>query len=329
MAKAAEDYVARAFGATLKLKGIKPKSLPHFVLDQYRLWEGDLLGRATVLAAVRDRRTGTGATANFVKHRDLIQRETGAASVLLLLGRTTNAIRHQLIDRKIAFLAPDAQLYVPEALLDVRERSQAREPLRIDANHLSPTAQVLVLANLLGKDARDVSLTELADRFGSSVMSMSRAADELEARKIAKAHHVGRRRQLNIAAAGVDLWSLAQPYLRNPIRKVRRLAGPAPADLGLLAGESALAELTMLGRPRIERKAVPAAHWKQLSSGIALRPAGPFDDPHFEVETWAYDPCVLASGRTVDPLSLYLTMRDHADERTAQAADQLLEQFAW
>ena len=59
------------------------------------------------------------------------------------------------------------------------------------------------------------------------------------------------------------------------------------------------------------------------------RAATSFDDARFEIETWSYDPGVLATGETVDPLSLYLTVRNHADERVAQAADQLLEQFQW
>jgi hypothetical protein len=48
-----------------------------------------------------------------------------------------------------------------------------------------------------------------------------------------------------------------------------------------------------------------------------------------EVETWTYDPGALARDDVVDRLSLHLSLRHHPDERVAQAANELLEDFAW
>jgi hypothetical protein len=47
------------------------------------------------------------------------------------------------------------------------------------------------------------------------------------------------------------------------------------------------------------------------------------------IETWTYDPRLLARDGFVDPLSLYLSVRHSRDERVAQAADRLLEPFGW
>jgi DNA-binding MarR family transcriptional regulator len=329
LATAAEDYVLRAFGVKLDLAPLLPKGLPHFVKDQYRFWRGTLLGQPAILMAVTDTRSGTGATANFIKHRELIKRDLGASLVLMLLDRTTAAIRRQLVDRKVGFLAPGAQLYIPEAFLDLRERERSNIPSAPDKELLSPTAQTLVLGALLGLPIDNANLTELAERFGVAVMSVSRALDELEAHGIAKAKRIGRQRRLHFTKGSRDLWRAAEPLLQSPVRATRTLVGERLGTIGQLAGESALAHDTMLAPPRVQRWALPAARWKEVSRDLELKPATSFDDARFEIETWSYDPRVLAPGATVDPLSLYLTVRNHADERVAQAADQLLEQFEW
>jgi len=60
---------------------------------------------------------------------------------------------------------------------------------------------------------------------------------------------------------------------------------------------------------------------------LIVRDAG--DPAGDEIETWSYDPAALATSDVVDELSLYLSTRDHPDERVAQAADQLLENMSW
>jgi hypothetical protein len=68
---------------------------------------------------------GSGATAQYLKHREMVRHQLGADLVLLLLGRVPGAIRRQMMERKIGFIAPGAQLYVPEVFLDLRERAPA------------------------------------------------------------------------------------------------------------------------------------------------------------------------------------------------------------
>ena len=50
-----------------------------------------------------------------------------------------------------------------------------------------------------------------------------------------------------------------------------------------------------------------------------------------EFEVWAYDPRLLvaAPGADVDPLSLYLSLKDHPDERVEAAAGELIRAHAW
>lgn len=328
LAEAAEAYVDDTFGERLGLVPVAPTNLPHFIIDRYAIWQGSLNGRTLLLMAIKEiLPPGSGATAQYLKHRDLVQRELGADLVLLLLDRAPNAIRRQMVDRKIGFIASGAQLYVPEAFLDLRERAPAFAIA--SAASISPTTQFLLLAIMQGRNLGDLNLTELADDLGVSIMSISRTLDELEALQLAKAHHVGRQRRLHMLLRGQKLWEAVQAQLQSPVRKVRVVCAQDGEKIGPLAGTSALARYTMLAPPRTETRAVLAASWKNLAAADTLRPATAFDDERIEVQTWTYDPRILARNGVIDPLSLYLSVRGSPDERIAQAAEELLETFEW
>ena len=72
-------------------------------------------------------------------------------------------------------------------------------------------------------------------------MSVSRALDELEALQLARAYYEGRQRRKHMLLGGHELWEAVQLRLQSPIRKVRIISPIQDGDIGLLAGESALA----------------------------------------------------------------------------------------
>ena len=325
LAEAAEGYVRHAFGLGLELIPIAPTNVPHFVLDRYKLWQGRLGGRSLVLMVLREPRQGV--TADYLKHRDLVRRQLGVDLILLLLSHVPNAIRRQMVERQIGFIAPGAQLYVPEALLDLRER--APRIAIAPADQISPTTQLLLLAILQGVALEDEHLTDIAKRFDVSIMSMSRTLDELEALQLAKARHVGRQRRLHMLLGSHELWETVRERLQSPVRKVRIVGSRIGDDIAPLAGESALARYTMLAAPRVETRAILSVHWKGLKERLALSPAVAFDDDRTEIQTWAYSPRILARDGVIDRFSLYLSIRSSLDERVVQAAEELMETFEW
>jgi len=328
LALEAGAYVQQAFGMQLGLMHTEPRGLPHFLLDRYRLWRGQLNGEPLLLVAIREQVPGSGATHQFIRHRDILRAELGVRVVLLLLDHVSTAIRRQMVDRHIGFVAPGAQLYVPEALLDLRERTS--RPRVIVGDHLGPTAQLLTIAALLNRLPREASQTELAARYEVAIMSVSRALDELEAMELAVPQIVGRQRWLRFTLEGADLWHAVEPRLQSPVRKTRTVRGALPLDVAPFAGESALAHYTMLAEPPFAQRALAAAHWKIAQSDFQLREGFDFDDTdRIELETWSYDPRALARDDVIDPISLHLSTRHHPDERIARAAQQLLEQFGW
>jgi len=47
------------------------------------------------------------------------------------------------------------------------------------------------------------------------------------------------------------------------------------------------------------------------------------------IEVWSYEPKLLGNNESVDPLSLYLSLRYSPDERVHQQLERLIEEVPW
>jgi hypothetical protein len=102
----------------------------------------------------------------------------------------------------------------------------------------------------------------------------------------------------------------------------RRIRGP-------LAGLSALAQCSLLAEPDLITIALDRKGWKALHHGDRFVEAMPDDPDGRMVEIWNYDPNLFAGDGRVDPLSLYLSLRDNPDERVQAALDQMMRKVPW
>jgi DNA-binding MarR family transcriptional regulator len=316
-------YVETVLQAPLVIDGpMAGSNLPAFLNQRYVLVEGEILGRQCILMLGVDIQDDTPAT--IAKHRDLVRRQAPERAVIVVTERLSNHNRHRLIAQHVPFIVPGNQLFAPELAVDLREhfRSERDAP----ADGLAPTAQLIVLAALMGRIAPDTTATELASQFRYSAMSMGRAITELEAFELAQTQADGRFRHVRFTLPREALWARARPHLRSPVRKRRRVRRP-PHRLDLpLAGETALAERTDLSAPRVETRAVAASAWKATATIYDLENPPSWDEAVIELETWTYDPLLLGDAGMVDDLSLWLSLPDGADDRVAAAKDALLRQ---
>jgi hypothetical protein len=324
----AQAYAREAFELDLSLEPIRSTGLPFYLVDRYALWRGDLFGRPCVFIAPRPAELAEG-WAELPRHRDVLRHQLKADLIVLLFEGLQPRRRKKLIADRIAFMVAGAQLYVPEMMLDLREARSAKPSLTQAPDTFAPTTQLIAIAALLNRPVGGENATTLARWFGVAAMSMVRAFDELNAAGVADTGRVGRERTLHLKADGRDLWRQIEPQLHSPVRKVRRVVMPRPEYFpGLVAGESAISLYTPLASPRVQTLAVAAADWNRLFREhlAGVDPGNPYG---YDIETWSYDPAVLAENKVVDPVSLYLSVRHHKDERVAQAAEQLLEHMPW
>ena len=297
-------------------------ALPVFLSRSYWFFE-TRLGRTPIL--FMSARESSGHTpAEIKKHLELTAWEFDGV-VAYSNERLAANFRARLIAAGIAFAIPGNQLYLPELAVDLREHFKGLRAKRPDK--LSPSAQQVLFCHLLDVEyARPITPSELANPLRYSIMTTSRAFDELAAAGLARIERNGRKKLLWFRFEGRPLVEQAKPILLNPQRRLHHIRWlKEPPDLPL-AGEHALARLSNLNPANAppayavtseQARDFFAANWAKLAEADY--------DSDGALATWRYDPGVLAKNQMVDPLSLFAQYWNDPDERLSMAAEELLE----
>lgn len=320
-----KHYLREVLGIALEYSDWeRVASFPNHLQDAYRFQHCELLGRNFLLFLSYDPEFTPAA---IEKHINWVGNKTGMRGVFVA-DSIESYNRKRLIERKIPFIVPENQLYLPDLALDLREHLKKAKNT---VDKLSPASQVIVLSFLLGRlaDAEALSPTGLSKQFSYSKMSMSRSLDELRALELVETLHEGKNAFSKFVCSGWDLWAKAKPFLRTPVKK-RIYLDELFHKLSYKTGEYALDELTMLASRR-EAWAVTSKEWKELQGKdtIHMIPEVSKDMAHTELEIWSYAPSLLSDGPTVDRLSLVLSLQDQKDERVEMAVDELMDRIVW
>ena len=297
------------------------KTLPVFLTRLYRFFETRTGQTPLLFMWARPASEHTPAEIN--KHVDLARRGFDGI-VVYSAERLTARSRARLIAGGVAFAVPGNQLFIPELATDLREYFRAPKPERPDK--LSPSAQLFLFFHLLqDKPARPWTPTELTGPLQYSIMTTSRAFDELAAVGLARVERHGRRKLLSFRSERRSLIDVSKTLLIRPERQLNHVRWrKRPPDLPL-AGEHALARFSDLSPPTTPPvyAVAPQQLRDLLAVGWADRSEAAYDSDG-ALATWRYDPGILARNQVIDPLSLFAQFWDDPDERLSMAVDRLL-----
>lgn len=297
--------------------------LPYYLQDAFELWTMDLLGHGVILAA--EKRLAKPSVGNIQRQVDTIESLAGRRVVYVATALASYE-RKRLIEQKVPFIVPGNQLYLPDLGIDLREYFRKRQS---DAELLlSPSTQALLIRGLLRSTwSSRWYPSETMIELGYTAMTLSRAVRELNASGLASVDRDGRRTYLEMSDTARATWERARPLMRNPVKRTvwtlttANLAG-LPARL---AGQSALAQYTLISPPQIPVYAVHMAAWRDF--GRQLVPVPEPMPGATEWQLWSYSPFLQEDSKTVDVLSLILSLQDSADDRLQLAIDELTEQL--
>jgi DNA-binding MarR family transcriptional regulator len=318
-------YLLEALGIEARLQDWgEVKRLPLFLAKAFafktaRLGEQDLL-------AVLDK-TGDWTSEGLAKQ--LQQLELLAKLPVVFATQTmTPQARNRLVAQRTPFVVPGQQLYLPFQGIVFKERYPARTAV---GEHLAYATQAMLIHTLLKTTDKVFQPGPMARLLDYTPMTMTRAFNELQARGLAKGRAQGRNRLLEFKLAGRELWERAKPLMQNPLRKRLWLTHDTQvqSQYGLKAGLSALAERSDLAPPECPVYAVPPTGWGWAGITAAKKDVLPYaQSDAIEVQSWVYPPTLFTQDKSVDPLNLYLTLRDDPDERV-QAALVEIEKRLW
>ncbi len=299
--------------------------LPLFLRERYSFYRGRMLGQK-VLLALESSDWESGSPGEYGNQLERLRAELGE-EVVLVLGAITSYARNRLVRAGVPFIVPGTQVFLPGRLVDLRERfpTDRSNP----SGRLSAAAQLLLLCHLQKGGLAGLPLSEIAVTLGYTTPVISKAKDELEGAGLCEVKRAGRSLTLQFTEVKADLWQQALPRLGSPVRKTRWVRWENPGYPAVAAGLTALSKRTMIEDDRLPTFALASkVVTKNLEAGIfnGCRDAHEAD---LQLEVWVYNPVLLARDEMVDSLSLYLSLRDVADERVQGELDHMMEELKW
>ncbi len=311
-----------------KLDAEAAKSLPVFVSQIYEIYRADLFDREYSLMLCRSKDRPT--PAEVEKHGKLTRSILGP-NVVFVFSMLPSFDRKRLIERRISFIVPGRQTYLPVALIDLREKATGgQRVLEEPKERLSAPAQALILYYLQMKnDSDEWSLSKWVDVLGYSRSTITRVYKELSNAGLCRPTASGRNVTLMLPHQRHQLWKSALPYLGSPVR-TRSWARVLDEKIQIHeAGMTALTKLTMIGPSRDKECAMSSAAFEAAQERRLIQTRYPEEDT-IHIERWRYAPGLLSpDSQVVDRLSLYLSLQAESDERIRIALTELLEQMQW
>ena len=317
------EYISKLAGLPATWGGAESRPLPQYLNQQYALQEIKIGGHVFMGILLKD--AGNFRPAAFEKHlRKIMINNTPFDGFCLIASELPGYTRRRLVERQIPFVVPGQQMYWPALGVAAQTKKTARTFVKPEA--LTPAAQAVLIHALNGKITTPITPKELAVQLEYAGMSMTRALDEIEGNDLGRITREGRERLLDFAKNRRTLWQGALPYLRTPVRKTIRIKEDhLPPDLKIKAGETALADRSMLAPPKEPVYVLGRQNWKKLAESIEQIPVE--DDGTCRIQLWRYDPALFMKNGCVDPFSLYLSLKDEEDERLEMALAEMMEKI--
>lgn len=311
-----ENYIQQVLGIKPKFLTLsKPllNRLPFFITAGYKVETMQLFDRTICLLIAGNENEFT--PDQLSKHRDITTQQLNVP-IVFVFNRIASYNRKRYIDRKINFIVPNNQLFIPELMMDFRKTN---EFVVIQPKEVSPMAQLVLLYHLQKEDLSGKTIKHIAEIFGSSYLKMNRAINNLKSLELCNLQG-GKEKVIQFDTKKRTVWLKALPFLINPIKKTLYTNSILNQTM---CGINALAHYTMLNDERRKYYAITEVEFKKLSV---------VSDKNFgenKIELWKYDPNILAINGFIDRLSLYLQFKEDEDERIEMALETLIEQVLW
>ena len=298
-------------------------NLPIFLRNMYVFFEVRILGMPCLVMATKDKTEQTPAT--IQKHM-LQVRKKWQDEVIYVQQKVTAYNRKRLIQHKIPFVVPLNQMYLPFLGIDLREHFKN---IRETEANFSPSTQVVVLYYLSQNEQLRLTPKRLANGLGYSIMTMTRALDELDGAGLGTIAMEGRERVLRFNQDKRQVWETALERLRSPVKKRVWAKIFSSKPVGVKAGLSALAHYSNLAEPVNPVLAMDGKQWKTVQTKNGAKILDIAEPNASELEVWSYSPKLFANKGVVDRFSLFLSTKEDNDERVQTALESMMEQLEW
>ena len=318
-----KKYIKEVAGTEVNITDVPEttlRKLPVFMVHSYSYMTCNLFGRHIVLMI----RNGENEPADQIrKHLELAGNKFNALMVAVL-GPIESYNRLRLIEKRIPFIIPGKQMFLPELFIDFNE--MGKNEIEIP-QIMQPSTQFLLLYHLQVQSLEGMNLKSIADQLDFMPMTITRAAYYLHNSGLARLEGT-KEKFLSFNKSNLELWNVAEPLMTNPIKKTHYLTGYVSDSGTYISNINALSHYTDLSDDVINHYAVKQGYLKQLV-GANLKEFSKIE-ANIYIEEWKYNPYLLTKNtKYVDKLSLYLCLKEANDDRTKMALQQLINSIEW
>lgn len=312
-----KKYIEETLGIELKIKAPPKKELnklPLYLRNNINI--GEILGREILFVF------NSGLTPDQYKKQSEVIEKTTQKPVVFILENIAAYNRKRLIQKKVGFVVPGKQMFIPGLFIDFKEYKNKQIK---KTELLSPAAQCLLFYFLLGNKITGFNFNEVAKKLNYGNMTITRAANALAQLGLCEIEG-GKGKKLVFTKSKEQVWNDAQGYLISPISKEVFTDDNCNYNSLYKTGINALAHYTAIAATNKNYYAISYETSKKIFNSKKIKLIDSHDASTI-LQVWKYDPGILASGNVVDPLSLFLILKDSGNERVQGELQKLIERL--
>jgi hypothetical protein len=332
-----KKHIKDTIGVEIEMKALSQKKhaiLPMFINEFYQLAEIKVFNSDFILAERAN--FGDLSIAQTEKHFKIITELLNAKVVLLV--KTINSFsRKRLIEKGINFIVPGKQLFLPSILIDLNETGINKRDMG-RREKLIPSAQLILLYRILHRDKRqnieELSFKQLAQVLNYTPMVITNAVNNLKYHEICTS--VGGKEKFirfNLGIQGMWHDVVKRDLFVIPVLK-EIYTDEVPKKVKIVRSNlSALPDYSDMNPGNQNYFAIEKNLFYSIQNGnnpmIVNKQEGSIC-----LELWKYDPALIMDqlphkNTVIDPLSLYLSLKNSSDERIQDALEQIIEKYIW
>ena len=326
--EAISKYLEEYFGLMTKILPLSKKDLaqlPLYLKGSYVLYTGSIVEQNVIWAKLK---SDVHFTPDQIKKQGQQLQQFLGLPIVFVFDEIESWERKRIIERRISFVQPFRQVYIPEFLLQLNDTKQSSEnKAESSFKYLTPPAQCVLLYHLEVASLEKLPFKEIAKKVQYSTMTVSRIIQELHRFEIIEIEGV-KEKSIRFKSLGKELWRNILPILSSPIREVWFTDQILNNNDFRIGGDSALSNFTMLSESNRKTYVIGKDEFRSMKTLGTLRGLDKkYGDNRIEV--WLYNPAILSENKNVDKLSLYLSMKQEEDERVKGALEDLINEIQW
>lgn len=312
-------YLNEQLDENVEMKPFKGlNKLPLFLTNEYKFSECRIHDLDCVLMEKEDTKFSVD---KITKHL-LKTKEFGVERPVLIFTDLDSGKRRKLVMRRVPFIVPGKQLYLPFVYINFTEKV-AKVTNKIDK---FTAATQMIFIQILLADEKEILTRELGEELGLTMMTINRGIRQLVTIGIVEEIGLGTKKRYFRMNRKL-CWEVGKNYMINPISKVKYLKFLNNEINLICSSDSALSALTMLNSGRDISYALDKLRFDKIEPTLIIKESDVDEELEcIRVERWKYDPHLFSKQGNIDIFSLYAIYQEDNDPRIEIELENLIEE---